>query len=239
MADPVPSLPLNIPDKPILSTAEVISLAEVAAKRAEKFGKLIDTLESGVTQRAAEAAESLARAGFDPKDQAAAADKAAAKLRREVVENSTDARWSHLKELNAAADSLATTQQLWASPVTVLARAGLGTPERSAYQQQLDGSGVVELKNAALLAVATNNKVLGAALVAILDRMPARSRPFSAQDLADKLVGAETRQVQDAITAVKLAAQRAINRNREWEAGKVRPLDRVKMAPNTNKKEAN
>lgn len=186
MADPLPSLPLNISDKPILSTAEVISLAEVAAKRAEKFGKLIDTLESGVTQRAAEAADSLARAGFDPKDQAAAADKAAAKLRREVVENSTDARWSHLKELNAAADSLATTAQLWASPVTVLARSELGTPERSAYQQQLDGSGIVELKNAALLAVATNNKVLGAALVSILDRMPARSRPFSAQDLADK-----------------------------------------------------
>lgn len=191
-----------------------------------------------MTQRAADAAESLARAGFDPKDQAAAADKAAAKLRREVVENSTDARWSHLKELNAAAESLATTAQLWASPVTVLARSGLGTPERSAYQQQLDGSGIVEFKNAALLAVATNNKVLGAALVSILDRMPARSRPFSAQDLADKLVGAETRQVQDAITAVKLAAQRAINRNREWEAGKVRPLDRVKMALNTNKKEA-
>lgn len=37
---------------------------------------------------------------------------------------------------------------------------------------------------------------------------------------------------------MKLAAQRAINRNREWEAGKVRPLDRVKMALNTNKKEA-
>ena len=238
MADALPSLPLNIPDKPILSTAEVISLAEVAAKRAEKFGKLIDTLESGVAHRATEAAESLARAGFTPKDQAAAADKAASTLRREVVQNSSDARLQHLKELNAAADSLATTSQLWASPVAVLSRAGLGTPERSAYQQQLTGSGIVELKNAALLAVATNNKVLGAALVAILDRMPARSRPFSAQDLADKLVGAETRQVQDAITAVKLAAQRAINKNREWEAGKVRPLDRVKMALNNQQKEA-
>ena len=155
-----------------------------------------------------------------------------------MVESSTDARWLHFKKLNAAADSLATTAQLRASPVTVFARSGLGTPERSAYQQQLDGSGIVELKNAALLAVATNNKVLGAALVSILDRMPARSRPFSAQDLADKLVGAETRQVQDAITAVKLAAQRAIIRNREWEAGKVRPLDRVKLALNTNKKDA-
>jgi len=235
MADALPSLPLDISDKPILSTAEVISLAEVAAKRAEKFGKLIDTLESGVASRAADAAESLARAGLNPKDQATAADKAAAKLRREVVENSSGTRWEQLRELNAAADSLATTAQLWASPVTVLARSGLGTPERSAYQQQLDGSGVVELKNAALLAVATNNKVLGAALVSIIDRMPARSRPFSAQDLADKLVGAETRQVQDAITAVKLAAQRTINKNREWEAGKVRPLDRVKLALNSTK----
>ncbi len=97
----------------------------------------------------------------------------------------------------------------------------------------------MELKNAALLAVATKNKTLGAALVSILDRMPARSRPFSAQDLADKLVGEETRQVQAAITAVKLAAQRAINRNREYESGKVRPLDRVKLALNSKPKETN
>ncbi len=230
MADALPSLPLDIPDKPILTTAEVVSLAEVAARRAEKFGRLIDTLESGVTSRATEAADTLARAGFTPQDQQAAADKAAAIARREVVANSSDARWSQLKELNAAADSLAATAQLWASPVAVLSRAGLGTPERSAYMQQLDGSGIVELRNTALLAAATGNKTLGAALVAIIDRMPARSRPFSAADLADRLVGEETRSVQAAIAAVRQSAQRAINRNREWEAGKVRPLDRVKLA---------
>ena len=39
-----------------------------------------------------------------------------------------------------------------------------------------------------------------------------------------------TRSVQAAIAAVRQSAQRAINRNREWEAGKVRPLDRVKLA---------
>jgi len=86
------------------------------------------------------------------------------------------------------------------------------------------------LKNAALLAAATNNKVLGAALIAVIDRMPARSRPFSARDLADRLVGEEVRGVQSAIAAVKTASQRAINRNREWEAGRSRPLDRVKLA---------
>jgi len=92
----------------------------------------------------------------------------------------------------------------------------------------------VELETMAAFAVASGNKVLGAALVSVVDRMPARSRPFSAQDLADRLVGEEMRKGQDAIAAVKLAAQRAIVRNREWEAGKVRPLDRVKLALNTN-----
>ena len=38
----------------------------------QKFGQLIDTLDAGVAKRAAEAADSLARAGFDPKDQQAA-----------------------------------------------------------------------------------------------------------------------------------------------------------------------
>ncbi|MBD3785754.1 MAG: hypothetical protein IE922_02120 [Sphingomonadales bacterium] len=88
----------------------------------------------------------------------------------------------------------------------------------------------------AALAVATNNKVLGAAIMAVLDRMPRRERPISTAELAERLVGEETRQVQDAITRIKLAAQSAININREFTAGKVRPLDRVKLA--LNKKDA-
>lgn len=235
MADALPSLPLNIPTQPIFAVAEVVSLAEVAAKRAEKFGKLIETLDAGIAARATEAAASLARAGFNPKDQKAAADKAAATARREVLTNSSDTRWQHLKELNAAAESLAATSALWASPVTVLARQGLGTTERTAYMQQLDGSGPVELTNAAALAVATNNRTLGAALVSIIDRMPARSRPFSAADLADKLCGEETRAMQAAIAAVKTAAQRSIVMNREWEAGRVRPVERVRLALNAKK----
>lgn len=111
----------------------------------------------------------------------------------------------------------------------------LGTTERSAYMQQLDGSGPVELTNAAALAVATKNRTLGAALVSIIDRMPARSRPFSAADLADKLCGEETRAMQAAIAAVKTAAQRSIVMNREWEAGKPRPADRIKLALATKK----
>ena len=58
-------------------------------------------------------------------------------------------RWETLRELNAAADSLSTTSQLWASPVTVLARAGLGSPERTANMQQLTGAASVELRQMA------------------------------------------------------------------------------------------
>ena len=234
MAEPAPQLPQT--DTPAFATADVISLAEVAARRAEKFGQLIDTLDAGVAKRAADAADSLARAGFDTKEQQAAADKAAATARREVVANSSDARWERLRELQAASDSLAMTAMLWASPVTVMSRAGLGTPERSAYLAQLEGSGVVELRNMAALATATKNTVLGAALVTIIDRMPARSRPFSSAELAERLCGEEWRQVDAAIREVREAARRSIMRNREYEAGKVRPLDRVKLA--LNKKEA-
>jgi hypothetical protein len=230
MAEPA----LQIPpiDKPALSVAEVVSLAEFVARRAEKFGNVVSDLEAGVRARAAETAESLARAGFTPKDQEAAANKAAAQALTRVTNASSDTRWKTLRELNAAADSLSTTSQLWASPVTVLARAGLGSTERTAYMQQLTGAASVELRQMAAFAAASNNKVLGAALVSIVDRMPAKSRPFSANELADTLVGKEVREMQDAIAAVRNAAQRAIVRNREFERGRVSPLDRVKLALN-------
>lgn len=233
MAEPAPLIPQTLAQTP----AEVISLAEVALRRAEKFGRLIDTLDAGIAARAAEAAEAMARAGFPPDQQRAGADKATATARLEVTKNSEAARWEALRELNAAVESIATTAALWASPVIVLARHGLGTPERTNYQQQLAGAGPVELVNMAQLATASGNKVLGAALLSIIDRMPARSRPFSAADLASALVGEEVRAMQSAIDTIRASAQRALVRNREWERGRVSPLDRVKLA--LNKKDAN
>jgi hypothetical protein len=67
--------------------------------------------------------------------------------------------------------------------------------------------------------------------------MPRKDRPFNASELAEKLVGPETKAVQDAIASIRNAAQRAIMRNREFEQRRVNPIDRVKMALN-NKKDA-
>lgn len=229
--EPSPDIPTIIPGK-MLTTAEVVSLAEFANKRAEKFGALIDSFDAGIAGRVAEATRSLAAAGFDPKMQADAADKTTAKARAEIKANSEAARYEALKELDAAARSLGTTEALFASPVVVLARQGLGTPERSHYTAQLAGAERAELGHFAQLAVATGNKVLGAAVAAAVDRLPRRDRPVSVTELATALVGEETRAVQAAITNVKNAAQAALNKNREWEAGKARPLDRIKLALN-------
>ena len=76
--------PLPPPGK-LLASAEIISLADHAAKRAAKLGTVIDGLEAGIASRGEDAAKSAAAAGFPPEDQASAARKVAAKARGEVA----------------------------------------------------------------------------------------------------------------------------------------------------------
>ena len=235
--EPAP-IPLNeIPIVPIaqiggklLNGGELVNLAEYASRRADKFAATIATLEAGIAVRAAEAAESLAKADFPREAQKQAAARMGAKARAEVTQASDAARWETLKELNAAAESLALTASLYASPVVVLSRQGLGSPERSAYQMQVASAGPTELANLATFAIATQNRALGAALLSALDAMPARSRPFSAQELADKLCGDETRAILASVEAVRTANQRAINANRAFLRGRTDPLAAVTMA---------
>lgn len=222
--------PIPFSNAPLLSMAEVVSLAEVAARRAEKFGEMIDTLAGGIAGKAGEVARSMAAAGLPADLQKQAAEKAAATARTEIMKNSDKDRWDRLKELNAAAESLATVDLLFANPVTVLSRAGLGTPERTAFMAQVAGSGPAELRQLAAFAIATKNRVLGAALVAAIDRMPRKDRPFSAVELAGHLCGDETRKVRAAIEVVKVSAQKALNLNRAFTAGRANPLDKIGLA---------
>ena len=126
---------------------------------------------------------------------------------------------------------------MYASPVVVISRQGLGSAERSAYQMQVASAGPTELANLAILAVATNNRILGAAPVSEIDAMPARSRPFSSQELADKLCGDEARAVLASVEAIQTANQKALNANRALLRGRADPLAAVKLALR-NKKEA-
>ena len=230
MAEPAQDLPPEIPTGKLLVKAELVSLAEFAARRAEKLGKTLTTLTAGIEARASEVAASLASAGFDPRAQADAADKARAKARAEVIPASSDARYEELRQLVAAAEGLALTEALYASPQAVLARAGLGDPRRSDLLAQLSGAGPAELRQMAALAIATKDAVLGAVLQTVNDRLPRRDRPISSAELAAALVGEDTRAVQAAVLGIKTTVQRAVVANREFEAGRTRPLDRIKLA---------
>lgn len=228
---PIPD-PAPITAGKLLPKAELIDLAAFAAKRAEKLGQTIATLTAGAEARAADVAKSLAAAGFDPRAQADAADKARAKARHEIITASSEARWSEIKQLVAAAEGLALTEALYGSPQAVLARAGLGDARRTELMAQIAGAGPAEVRQLAMLAVATKDAVLGAAIQSVNDRLPRRDRPVSSAELAEALVGDETRAVQSAIAAIKNAAQSALLKNREFEAGRTRPIDRVKLALN-------
>lgn len=117
----IPDLP-PIPNDPepapitagkLLPKGELIDLAAFTAKRAEKLGQTIATLTAGAEARAADVAKSLSAAGFDPKAQADAADKARAKARAEIIAASSEARWAEIKQLVAAAEGLALTEALY------------------------------------------------------------------------------------------------------------------------------
>ena len=108
MAEPAQDLtpPIPFSNTPALATADVISLAEVAAKRAAKFATMIDSLEAGPAARAAEVGRSLEGVGMPRRDVEAAVAKAQVAARTEVQNNSSDARWQSIKELVASAESL-------------------------------------------------------------------------------------------------------------------------------------
>ena len=125
-ADPSPPIPFSSA-KP-LSTADVIDMFTFAEKRAEKFGKMLEGFAATIAKAGDDTAASLTAAGM-PRDLVKdAAAKARNKAAVTAKADSDDARWEILRELNAQVEQLSATEALWASPVIVLSRAGLGTP---------------------------------------------------------------------------------------------------------------
>ena len=86
-------------------------------------------------------------------------------------------------------------------------------------------SGPMEVANFARLAVNTENKTLGAAVMSKLDAMRTEDRKLAGvgrQELANVLSGQDFRKAQEAITIVRNRLRSALNRNREFERGKVK-----------------
>ncbi len=59
--------------------------------------------------------------------------------------------------------------------------------------------------------------------------MPTKARPFSAVDFATAVVGQEFEQHRQAMRRVRVAAQRAMNANRDFERGRVDATAKISM----------
>lgn len=225
--NPPPALPAS---GTLYGLPELAAAAEAVTRLEERHRRLIERLEAAILKQSTDAADSARRAGFGKLDAQNAGTKMGVKARNDVRAMSDDDRWAILREIDAIASGLSASDSLWAAPVVALARMGLGTDARTNHTAQLAGAGPAELKTAATLAVATSDRVLGAAVAALLDRMPRKERTVSPAELAERLIGGDVRAAQAAISAVRQAQQRALNADREFASGRRNATARISQA---------
>ena len=141
-----------------------------------------------------------------------AREKSAAK--REAIEASDEQRRAIMSVVEKYEADVETTAGLFQSPVQVLARTAIGTPERGNYLAQLQGAGPAELQSAADLALATNDRALASAVAVTADRDTKKYSQFDRPAFAQKVVGEEVAAVQKRIAdlRVKIQAMKALDR---------------------------
>lgn len=154
-------------------------------------------------------------------------ERATGELRRSLVANTEPEREELLGALRNHEKSLLAIAQLCSSPAQMLGRVALGEPRRTHVQQQLTGAGAVELTTAARDAVARRDVVAGAAILAVVDRLPTRDRPFSPADLAEALMGAQHKATRARLDGAleRVRAARALNR--AFTLGRTDPVSRI------------
>lgn len=203
--------------KRILDFEKLVSEREAQARgNAAKYGQLRGEQDSGVRNVVKQATRLQAQ-------------REARQYRRELVagtEKERTERLQQMAELDAEASRLT---PLYQSPVQLLSRMGLGSPERSRYHDQLREAGARELQNYADWARYKGDRILAAAVLSRLDALPSKSRPFKAVEFAASLVGEEFEQAKRAITRTRIATQRAVNANRDFERGRVDARAKISM----------
>jgi hypothetical protein len=157
------------------------------------------------------------------------AKRDARQYRRELLASTDKERTERLKQLTDMDALAAQLAPLYERPQQLLSRQGLGSPERSRYQEQLRDAGPAELVSMRDWALHTRDVNLGAAILSRLDRSPTNSRPFDAAEFAMQLVGPEFDATRKAIARVRVAAQRALNANRDFEQGRVDATAKIGM----------
>jgi hypothetical protein len=158
-----------------------------------------------------------------------AARREARQYHRNLVASTEGERTERLKALLAIDAEATKLGPLFESPVQMLSRMGLGSPERDRYQNQLRDAGPRELQNHAEWARYKGDRILAAAVLSRLDTLPATSRPFKATEFATSIIGEDFQATRKAIERIRQAAQRAVNANRDFERGRTDAVAKISM----------
>jgi hypothetical protein len=221
----------------ILSTADdAENLSASFVTRVLDFEKQVDECEVKAVERAAATEHNQLGSQPDPdvrqiikQANRNAAKREARQYRRELASGTETERTERLKQLLAIEAEAGKLAPLFESPVQMLGRMGLGSPERDRYHNQLRDAGPRELQNHADWARYKGDRILAAAVLSRLDTLPAGHRPFKATEFAMSIVGEEFQETKKAIERIRLAAQRAVNANRDFENGHVNATAKISM----------
>ena len=165
-----------------------------------------------------------------PSQRAQIVNRAVGGLKADLLHKSRDARVERLRALDAVRHEASDARVHYSSSIQMLMREGLGGERRSRLMQQLEHSGGVELASLAALAAATKDRELAAALVSRANRIPHAERSFSAQELADLVVGDEHRAIHAAVMEIAEVAERALVEDRAFETGRAPTAQAIGLA---------
>lgn len=156
-------------------------------------------------------------------------DSHLAELRRRLVAESQDQRQGILALLPDYESQIEGARELYVSPIQVLSRQGLGTAERTQYQQQLAGAGPAELASTAKLALTSGDRTLAAAVLVTADRDRKKYQQFDRAGFAESVVGQEVTAMRRQLDEMSLNIKSVRVVNRSFERGKSNPTDKIDL----------
>lgn len=157
--------------------------------------------------------------GIGERDRRSMVTKAVSGYRNELARESKDARLAMTRELGALAERVRSAATHYTSPMQMLMRDTLGSERRGRIQAQIVNSGPVELASLAVLAAATRDKEMAAALCSRVHGLKRDDRPFNAGELADVMFGAQHRELSQALVEAERRVLEALQADQEFETG--------------------
>ena len=221
---------IELTQTPLLSAPQIGELASALDALHTRVLKAIERLQKDVDARKSEVANRWKHSDFSPQERARFAERETAAVIRQIQDNSREELNRFYKEAGPIHAKLAAQRPYYDSPVKVLSRAALGTPQRTAYLQQLAYAGPGELGHMAQVAVGTKNVALAAAVLSLLDSKPTKERPLSAGALASAMQLEEYEKVQEYFKIGDARLQAILIAIRSWLSGRSNPISTVALA---------